>query len=162
MTAVTDEGVGPRPDAIVPPRTLDPATIAVGDRLPTLVKNPTTRQLVMFAGASGDFYEIHYDNAVAVESGLPGVIVHGYLKMAWLGELVSAWAGPDAFVQRVDVSYRGIDVPGDEYRVEGQVTAISLGDSVTTIELEIWGQSPTGTKTTLGTAAVQLPSASGW
>jgi hypothetical protein len=77
--------------------------------------------------------------------------------MAWLGELVSAWAGPEAFVQRVDVSYRGIDVPGDAYRLEGQVTAVSPGENVTTVELEIWGAGPAGTKTTLGTAAVQLP-----
>ena len=161
MSTPNEVEVTSRPDAIVPPRTLDPASIAVGDRLPTVVKNPTTRQLVMFAGASGDFYEIHYDNAVAVESGLPGVIVHGYLKMAWLGELVSAWAGPDAFVQRVDVSYRGTDVPGDVYRLEGQVTAIAPGEQVATVELEIWGEGPAGAKTTIGTATVQLPTASG-
>jgi acyl dehydratase len=161
MTAVIENAPAPRPDAIVPPRTLDATTVSVGDRLPPVVKEPTTRQLVMFAGASGDFYEIHYDNAVAVQSGLPGVIVHGYLKMAWLGELVSAWAGPDAFVQRIDVSYRGTDVPGDAYRLEGQVTAITSAETVTTVELEIWGEGPSGAKTTLGTAAVQLPVSGG-
>ncbi len=157
MTAATESELAPRPDAIVPPRTLDATTVSVGDRLPSVVKEPTTRQLVMFAGASGDFYERHYANAVALESGLPGVIVHGYLKMAWLGELVSAWAGPGAFVQRIDVSYRGTDVPGDAYRLEGQVTAINPAETVTTVELEIWGEGPTGAKTTLGTATVQLP-----
>ncbi len=161
MSTATEQGAAGRPEAIVPPRTLDSSTLAVGDRLPTVTKQPTTRQLVMFAGASGDFYEIHYDHAVAVESGLPGVIVHGYLKMAWLGELVSTWAGPDAFVQRVDVSYRGTDVPGDTYRLEGQVTAISPGDVVTIVELEIWGEGPAGAKTTIGTAAVQFPADGG-
>ena len=34
---------------------------AEGMKLPSLVKNVTTRQLVQYAGASGDFYEIHYD-----------------------------------------------------------------------------------------------------
>jgi acyl dehydratase len=158
MSAATEHGIVPRPDAIVPPRTLDPTSVAIGDLLHAITKQPTTRQLVMFAGASGDFYEIHYDNAVAVESGLPGVIVHGYLKMAWLGELVSAWAGPDAFVQRIDVSYRGTDVPGDAYRLEGKVVSVSHGELVTTVELEIWGEGPAGAKTTIGTAAVQLPS----
>ena len=33
--------------------------VQVGDALPPLVKNPTTRQLVQYAGASGDYYEIH-------------------------------------------------------------------------------------------------------
>lgn len=143
--------------SIVPPRTLDPATVAVGDELPTVTKAPTTRQLVMFAGASGDFYEIHYDNAVAVESGLPGVIVHGYLKMAWLGELVTAWAGPDAFVVDLDVSYRGTDLPNDEYLLKGRVTEVAAGDAISTVGLEIWGESVSGAKTTIGTARVQLP-----
>ncbi len=143
--------------SIVPPRTLDPTTVAVGDELTTLSKVPTTRQLVMFAGASGDFYEIHYDNAVAVESGLPGVIVHGYLKMAWLGELVTAWAGPDAFVLDIDVSYRGTDLPNDEYLLKGRVTDVTAGVAITTVHLEIWGEGAAGKKTTIGTATVQLP-----
>lgn len=143
--------------SIVPPRTLDPAAVAVGDELPTVSKAPTTRQLVMFAGASGDFYEIHYDNAVAVESGLPGVIVHGYLKMAWLGELVTTWAGPDAFVVDLDVSYRGTDLPNEEYLLKGRVTEVTAGDAISTVGLEIWGESVSGKKTTIGTARVQLP-----
>lgn len=160
MSAPT-QAQSPSPGAIAPPPTLDPTTVAVGDRLPSIAKQPTTRQLVMFAGASRDFYEIHYDSAVAVELGLPGVIVHGYLKMAWLGELVSAWAGPDAFVRRVDVSFRGMDLPGDEYRLEGEVTAISPGDRETTVELAIWGAGPAETRTTIGTASVQLPASGG-
>ena len=52
--------------------------VQVGDALPPLVKNPTTRQLVQYAGASGDYYEIHYDHHFAVQAGLKdGVIVHG-------------------------------------------------------------------------------------
>jgi len=32
-----------------------------GTKLPEVVKNPTTQQLVKYAGASGDYYQIHYD-----------------------------------------------------------------------------------------------------
>ena len=32
--------------------------VQVGDAIPSLVKNPTTRQLVKYAGASGDYYEV--------------------------------------------------------------------------------------------------------
>ena len=65
-----------------------------GTELPTLVKTPTTRQLVQYAGASGDFYQIHYDKDFAQETGLSGVIIHGALKNAFLGQLVTEWAGP--------------------------------------------------------------------
>ena len=35
--------------------------IKIGMEIPTIKKNPTTQQLVKYAGASGDFYQIHYD-----------------------------------------------------------------------------------------------------
>ena len=46
-------------------------SVKVGDELPELVKHATTRQLVQYAGAQGDFYEIHYDRdfARSVEIG---------------------------------------------------------------------------------------------
>ena len=62
--------------------------VKVGDEIPELVKQPTTRQLVQYAGASGDFYEIHYDQEVARSTGLPGVILHGLLKA---GFRVRSW-----------------------------------------------------------------------
>ncbi len=42
-----------------------------GTPLPTLEKTPTTRQLVMYAGASGDFYEIHYDSGLRARGRPP-------------------------------------------------------------------------------------------
>jgi acyl dehydratase len=139
-----------------PAEARDPADVAVGDRLGPLIKHPTTRQLVMFAGASGDLYEIHYDDEIARAGGLPGVIIHGYLKMAWLGELVTAWAGPDAVVRRLDVSYRGIDLPGDDYILDGEVTAIAPADHGTAVTVEVWGEGAAGVRTTLGEAVVLL------
>ena len=68
--------------------------VAEGMKLPSLVKNVTTRQLVQYAGASGDFYEIHYDKDFAQETGLSGVIVHGALKSAFLGQMMTDWAEP--------------------------------------------------------------------
>ena len=64
-----------------------------GMAIPTIVKVPSTRQLVQYAGASGDFYEIHYDKDYAQGTGLPGVIIHGALKNAFLAQLVTDWIG---------------------------------------------------------------------
>ncbi len=41
--------------------------VEVGMEIPPLVKTPSTRQLVMWAGASGDYYEIHYDKDFALK-----------------------------------------------------------------------------------------------
>jgi acyl dehydratase len=123
-----------------------------GQEIPELVKHPTTRQLVQYAGAQGDFYEIHYDQGYAQSVALPGVILHGLLKAAFLGQLITDWIGDDATLKSLDVSYRGIDMPGHPYRCRGLVTSVAGKD----VEVEVWGEDESGKRTTVGTARVQL------
>ena len=128
-------------------------TVQVGDEITELVKHPTTQQLVQYAGASGDFYQIHYDQDFARGVGLPGVILHGLLKAAFLGQLVTDWLGDRGTLKAFEVSYRGIDQPGRSYRCRGRVAKVD-GDQV---ELEVWGEDPDGNRTTLGSATVEMP-----
>src|ERR1700689_1311346 len=51
------------------------------------------RDLVRYAGASGDFNVIHWNERVARSVGLPDVIAHGMLTMALAGRFVTEWAG---------------------------------------------------------------------
>jgi hydroxyacyl-ACP dehydratase HTD2-like protein with hotdog domain len=127
-------------------------TVKVGDEIPELVKHPTTRQLVKYAGAQGDFYEIHYDQDYARSVALPGVILHGLLKAAFLGQLVTDWLGDRGTLKTFEVSYRGIDQPGRPYRCRGRVTKVD-GDQV---ELEVWGEDSDGNRTTLGRARAEI------
>lgn len=127
-------------------------TLKVGHEIPELVKLATTRQLVQYAGAQGDFYEIHYDQDYARSVGLPGVILHGLLKAAFLGQLVTDWLGDRGTLRAFEVSYRGIDQPGRPYRCRGKVTKVD-GDQV---ELEVWGEDPDGKPTTVGSASVAM------
>jgi acyl dehydratase len=124
----------------------------VGQELPELVKEPTSRQLVKYAGAQGDFYEIHYDQDYARSVGLPGVILHGLLKAAFLGQVVTDWIGDEATLKTFEVSYRGIDQPGRPYRCRGRVTRVDGKD----VEVEVWGEDESGRRTTIGTAVVQV------
>ena len=60
----------------------------------------TRADLVRYAGASGDFNPIHWNERAAREVGLPDVIAHGMLTMALAGRLVTTWAGdPGAVVE---------------------------------------------------------------
>jgi hydroxyacyl-ACP dehydratase HTD2-like protein with hotdog domain len=127
-------------------------TVKVGDDLPELVKHPTTRQLVQYAGAQGDFYEIHYDQEFARSVGLPGVILHGLLKAAYLGQLVTDWLGDRGSLEAFEISYRGIDVPGRPYRCRGRVMKVEGGH----VELEVWGEDPDGNRTSIGSAIVAM------
>jgi len=126
--------------------------------IPPLEKKPTTRQLVRWAGASGDFYEIHYDKDFALGNALPGVIVHGALKSAWLGQLLTDWVGEGGRVKKYGCSYRGMDVPGDTLTCRGKVTRKYVEGDEHLVELEIWLENGQGQKTTPGSAVVVLPS----
>ena len=126
--------------------------VEVGQELPELIKHPTTRQLVKYAGAQGDFYEIHYDQAYAKSVALPGVILHGLLKAAFLGQLITDWLGDQGSLKTFEVSYRGIDMPGHPYTCRGRVTRVEDSEA----ELEVWGEDVSGKRTTVGTATVAL------
>ncbi len=128
------------------------SAVEVGQELPELVKHPTTRQLVQYAGAQGDFYEIHYDQEYARSVGLPGVILHGLLKAGFLGQLVSDWLADRGTLVSFEVSYRGVDEPGHPYRCRGRVSKVDDAG----VELEVWGEDEAGKRTTVGIARLRL------
>ena len=100
--------------------------VTEGMEIPTLEKNPTPRQLVQYAGASGDFYEIHYDKDYAIGNELPGPIIHGALKNAWLGQVVTDWIGDEGVLKKLSCQYRGMDVPGVPMYIKGKVVGKSV------------------------------------
>ena len=96
--------------------------VQVGMELPTLLKHPTTRQLVKWAGACHDYHELHYDKDVAEKSGLPSVILQGPLTLAFLGQLVTDWMGEQGTLKKLGCQWRGINFPGEDLICKGVVT----------------------------------------
>jgi acyl dehydratase len=135
--------------------------VEVGQEIPPLEKHPTTQQLVKYAGASGDFYQIHYDKDFAMQNGLPGVIIHGALKNAFLGHLMTDFAGEHGWLKKLAVQYRGMDVPGVKLVCRGRVTKKYVENGHHLVDCEIWLENEKGEKTTPGSATVVLPSRAG-
>jgi|TARA_B100000315_G_C14518627_1_gene560450 acyl dehydratase len=131
--------------------------IEVGSEIPPLVKEPDPQQLVKWAGASGDFYQIHYDKDFALGNNLPDIIVHGALKSAWLGQLLGDWVGEKGEIKKYGCSYRGMDIPGDKLTCKGTVTNKYEAGGEHCVECDIWLENSKREKTTLGTAVVALP-----
>jgi acyl dehydratase len=129
-----------------------------GRDLPALVKYPTTMQLVKYAGASGDFYQIHYDKDFAIDNGLPGVIVHGWLTLSFLGQMVTDWLGEKGMLLKLNGSYRGMNKVHEDIICNGKVVKKYIEDGKSLARLDIWAENPQGEKTVTGTAIVQLPS----
>ena len=78
----------------------------------------TRLDLVKYAGASGDFNIIHWNERVARAVGLPNVIAHGMYTMAEAGRFVTEWAGGDpGAVTDFGVRFSAmVPVPDDDER----------------------------------------------
>ena len=105
------------------------ADVSVGTALPEQVFRVTRADLVRYAGASGDFNPIHWNERVATEVGLPGVIAHGMLTMALAARAVTGWTGDPAALVEYHVRFgRPVLVPDDdrgaEVTVRGTVGAL--------------------------------------
>ena len=132
--------------------------VSEGMEILALVKEPTTQQLVKYAGASGDYYQIHYDKDFAAGNGLDGVILHGALKNAFLGQLMTQWMGPEGTLKKLSCQYRGMDFPDQTITGKGTVTRQYQDQGQNLVDCDIWLENPTGEKTTPGKATVALPS----
>jgi acyl dehydratase len=130
--------------------------VSEGMEQPVLKKNCTTQQLVQWAAASGDFYQIHYDTDFELGTGLPNLIVHGALKNAFLGELVHNWIGSEGRIKKYGCSYRGMDYPNEDILCKGTVTKKYEENGEKLVDLDIWTENPKGQKTTPGFATVSL------
>ncbi|AHI01615.1 MaoC family dehydratase [Kutzneria viridogrisea] len=129
---------------------LTAAQVAKGDELPATQVHVTRADLVRYAGASGDFNPIHWNQRFAEQVGLPGVIAHGMLTMALANRFVADWVGdPGAIVECGTKFTRPVPVPDDEQgallEISGKVTDLSEdGTAKITVTVAFEGKSVLG------------------
>ena len=142
--------------------------VEVGTEVTPLTKIATTQMLVQWAGASGDRNPLHYDDDFAKSQGVGAPIVHGALKRAWLGQLVTDWIGEQGELRKLSCRYRGMDYPrkmktmeepqeGETWWCKGKVSKKYEDGGEHLVECEIWLENGKGEKTTTGAAVVTLP-----
>jgi acyl dehydratase len=96
--------------------------LQVGDRIPDLALPPLSRlNLALYCGASGDHNPIHVDIDFARQAGMPDVIAHGMLSMAWLGRLVTHWV-PQTALRDLNVRFAAMTQVGECITCQGEVT----------------------------------------
>ncbi|MDD7836099.1 MULTISPECIES: MaoC family dehydratase [Paenarthrobacter] len=120
--------------------------LSVGQEIGTRSIDVTRQDLVKYAGASGDFNPIHWNESFATSVELPGVIAHGMFTMGAAVQLVSDWAGDPAAV--VDYQTRftkpvvvtdttGTDEAGAVIDVTGVVGALDADARTARIDLTV-------------------------
>jgi len=115
--------------------------VDVGTALPPYEVRIRRVDLIRYAGASGDFNLIHWNERTAKAVGLPDVIAHGMFTMAQAGRAVTSWAGDPGAVVDYGVRFtRPVVVPDDDegalLRVDG-VVAGKLDDRRVRVDLVV-------------------------
>jgi acyl dehydratase len=104
-------------------------TVSVGDQIPARTFPVSRQDLVRYAGASGDFNPIHWNEKFATAVGLPNVIAHGMFTMATAGRLVTDWAGDPGAVVEFGTRFTSMVPVPDTSPTEG--TALDVAGTVT-------------------------------
>ena len=105
----------------------------------------------------GDYNPIHYDKDFAQSRGLRGVIVHGQLVGAFLGQLITDWIGEWGVLRKLSCSYKGMNYPGEALTCRGRVTKKYVQDGQHYVECNLWAENSKEEKAVLGVAIVMLP-----
>jgi acyl dehydratase len=113
--------------------------VEVGTELPPQVFTVDRARLVRYAGASGDFNPIHWNERFAREVGLPDVIAHGMFTMASAIRVVTDWAGDPGAVVEYGVRFtKPVVVPDDDRGASIEVAAkvaAKLADNLVRVDL---------------------------
>ncbi len=143
--------------------------VAVDDELTPLPKVASRQTLVKWAGASGDFNPLHYEDAFAAAQGVGKPIIPGALKRQWLIQLITDWMGEQGTLKKFSCRYRAVDYPrpmktmtepqeGETWWCRGKVTKKYVQGEEHYIDCNIRVENGKAEITTTGRATVILPS----
>jgi acyl dehydratase len=112
--------------------------VQVGDELPAQSFRVQRADLVRYAGASGDFNPIHWNERAATSVGLPNVIAHGMYTMAVVVRVVTDWIGDPGAVVEYGVRFtRPVVVPDPEGAVLEVVGTVAAKEDDGTVRVDL-------------------------
>ena len=136
---------------------LKASELKVGDTRELVVADNLTRtQLVMYAGASGDYNPLHSDDKYAKEvAGYPGVFAHGMLSMGMTGRMLTNYVG-DGRLTKYGVRFVRQVFPGDSLVATATVAAIRDEGGTKLVDLDITTVNQDGEPVVTGSATARL------
>lgn len=131
--------------------------LKVGDaRSMVVFDNLTRSQIVMYAGASGDYNPLHTDEVFTTKvAGYPSVFAHGMLSMGATGRVLTDWFGPDRLA-KYGVRFVNQVWPGDTLTATATVDAIRDEDGEVFADLTVTTLNQDGKPVVTGTATARL------
>jgi acyl dehydratase len=111
--------------------------VQVDEEIEAVEKLPTEDLAIDFFGRDNPTNPAFADAEAGRRQGFGGALVPGLLKLAWITQFVSDWAGPEATVRNVRTAYRRPDVAGKPLVLAGRVVDKREEDGRRVVELEV-------------------------
>lgn len=136
---------------------LNASTLAVGETRSMVVADNITRtQIVMYAGASGDYNPLHSDEIYVTQvAGYPTVFAHGMLSMGATGRLLTDWVG-DARLTKYGVRFVNQVWPGDTLTAAATVVAVREENGRHFADFSVTTVNQDGRQVVVGTATAGI------
>ncbi len=133
------------------------AAAEVGESRTLVVADNITRtQIVMYAGASGDYNPLHSDEVYSTQvAGYPSVFAHGMLSMGATGRVLTDWFGAEALV-RFGVRFVKQVWPGDTLTATATVTAVRAEGGRRLVDLSVETLNQDGAVVVTGSATARV------
>jgi len=133
--------------------------VSEGDEAPVRSHVLTRTDLVVYAGASGDFNPMHHDEIQATAAGQPSVFGHGMFSMGFLGSAITDYVGIGT-IRQYRVRFAKQTWPGEELRTKVVVTATRTDGDDHLVDLDVRLHNADGEEKVVGQATAAVPSRS--
>ncbi|WP_344458544.1 MaoC/PaaZ C-terminal domain-containing protein, partial [Actinocorallia aurantiaca] len=114
----------------------------VGEVVPALERRIGLSDMVAYAGATWDWYRLHYDPEFVKAARVPGPVVDGQVFGALLVEQIQDWLGPRCFVRKLDFTFKALVFAEETVRCEGSV--VEVGEDYLVLEQRVVVVGPDG------------------
>ncbi len=121
-----------------------------------VLENLSRTQLVMYAGASGDYNPVHTDEVFATKiAGYPTVFAHGMLSMGATGRMLTNWVG-DGRLTKYGVRFVSQVWPGDTLTARATVEALRDENGQKLVDLKVVTVNQDGKEVVSGYASARV------
>jgi len=136
---------------------LKASQLKVGDtHSEVVVENLSRTQIVMYAGASGDYNPLHSDEVYTTQAaGYPSVFAHGMLTMGLTGKMLTNYVG-DGRLTKFGVRFTNQVWPGDTLESTTTVAAIREENGQKLVDLTLSTKNQDGKEVVSGTATARI------
>lgn len=135
-------------------------SVTVGTTIPPIsVTGVRQEDIKLMALILRDPNPIHFDLDAVAKAGLGDRAVNqGGMTMAYVMNMLIAWAGSRAAITRIACQFRGNVLAGDDVSIGGTVTSVEPAETGLAVECDVWADVVGGGRAIAGSATVLLPS----